>query len=302
MPLFFLIALELPNAGDASRRTPPRMVIPLAAIPRARADGLILYLRGWLAARRTRSPRTSPMARCLVARASFRYGSPSPRPSMRWMTYLLTAHMIQHFILMSIAPPLVVLGAPVVPLLRGLPDGIRPLVAAALPTPSAAPRGAIRHSPHDRMAAMNIAYLGWHIPAAFELTFRSETIHQFEHACFFFTSAAYWWVVLAPWPARRVWRRWTVIPYLLSADMLNTDSVRDARLLGTRALPVLPARRAHLVANTSTGSDRSRRRDVGVELARLSPARGRVDSSHACAARAATPPDYFKAGLVADAW
>jgi putative membrane protein len=28
--------------------------------------------------------------------------------------------------------------------------------------------------------------------------------------------------VLAPWPARRVWPRWTVIPYLLSADLLNT--------------------------------------------------------------------------------
>ena len=69
---------------------------------------------------------------------------------------------------------------------------------------------------------MNIAYLGWHVPAAFELTFRSEAIHQVEHGCFFFTSVAFWWVVLAPWPSRRVWPRWTVIPYLLSADILNT--------------------------------------------------------------------------------
>jgi cytochrome c oxidase assembly factor CtaG len=60
------------------------------------------------------------------------------------------------------------------------------------------------------------------VPAAFELTFRSEAIHQIEHACFLFTSVAFWWVVLAPWPSRRVWPRWTVIPYLLSADVVNT--------------------------------------------------------------------------------
>jgi putative membrane protein len=33
---------------------------------------------------------------------------------------LLFMHMAQHFVLMSIAPPLIVLGAPVVPMLRGL--------------------------------------------------------------------------------------------------------------------------------------------------------------------------------------
>jgi cytochrome c oxidase assembly factor CtaG len=69
---------------------------------------------------------------------------------------------------------------------------------------------------------MNIAYLGWHVPAMFELTFQSERIHDFEHLCFFLTSIAFWWVVLAPWPTQARWPRWTVIPYLLSADILNT--------------------------------------------------------------------------------
>jgi cytochrome c oxidase assembly factor CtaG len=36
------------------------------------------------------------------------------------------------------------------------------------------------------------------------------------------TSVGFWWVVLAPWPARPRWPRWTVIPYLLSSDLLNT--------------------------------------------------------------------------------
>ena len=69
---------------------------------------------------------------------------------------------------------------------------------------------------------MNISYLGWHAPAAFELTFHSEAIHNLEHLCFFSTSLAFWWVVLAPWPSKPRWPRWSVIPYLLSADLVNT--------------------------------------------------------------------------------
>ena len=38
---------------------------------------------------------------------------------------LLFMHMAQHFVLMSVAPPLIVLGCPFVPMLRGLP---RPIV------------------------------------------------------------------------------------------------------------------------------------------------------------------------------
>jgi putative membrane protein len=132
-------------------------------------------------------------------------------------------HMIQHFMLMSVAPPLLVVGAPVVPMLRGLP---RPLVRTIL-RPLLRARwfhGFTRIVTHPATAwlAMNATYLRWHVPAAFELTFRSEIIHDFEHMCFFATSLGFWWVVLAPWPASARWPRWTVIPYLLTADVVNT--------------------------------------------------------------------------------
>jgi len=39
---------------------------------------------------------------------------------------------------------------------------------------------------------------------------------------FLFTSIAFWWVVIEPWPARIQWSRWMVLPYLLSADVVNT--------------------------------------------------------------------------------
>jgi len=183
---------------------------------------LLIYLRGWRAARRTR-PRQLPPWRA----ASFVAGIVSlwiaiASPIDALDDYLLAAHMIQHFILMSIVPPLIVLGAPTVPLLRGLPRWFRVVLRPFFRARWL--HRVVRFLLHPVTAwlLMNIAYLGWHVPAAFELTFRSEAVHQVEHACFFFSSLAFWWVVLAPWPARRVWPRWAVIPYLLSADVLNT--------------------------------------------------------------------------------
>jgi cytochrome c oxidase assembly factor CtaG len=214
--------IELQGAGDDV----PQSFIRAWSLPLVPLIGLtltlLLYLAGWRAARRTR-PRELPSWRA----ASFVAGIVSlwiaiASPIDALDDYLLSAHMIQHFILMSIAPPLIVLGAPTVPLLRGLPRGfrfvLRPLFGARWL------RAFARFLIHPVVAwlLMNIAYLGWHVPAAFELTFASESIHQIEHACFFLTSVAFWWVVLAPWPSRRAWPRWTVIPYLLTADILNT--------------------------------------------------------------------------------
>ena len=184
---------------------------------------LVLYLRGWRAARVTRG-RELPAWRA----ASFVAGL-----VMLWIAlaspieavddYLLAAHMIQHFILMSIAPPLIVLGAPVVPMLRGVP---RVLIRRWLqPVFRAGWLRAVAHvvtHPVFAWIAMNSAYLGWHVPSVFEMTFRSEGVHGFEHICFFATSLAFWWAVLSPWPMRALWPRWAMIPYLLSADILNT--------------------------------------------------------------------------------
>jgi cytochrome c oxidase assembly factor CtaG len=193
-------------------------LVPFVAL----AVALLVYLRGWRLARVHR-PTELPTwrAACFVS-GIFSLWLALASPIDALDDYLLAAHMIQHFMLMSVAPPLIILGAPVVPLLNGLP---RWLIYALQPVFQARwLHGAVRFLTGPVMAwlMMNIAYLGWHVPAAFELTFRSEMIHQCEHACFFGTSVLFWWVVLAPWPARRVWPQWTVIPYLLSADIVNT--------------------------------------------------------------------------------
>jgi putative membrane protein len=183
---------------------------------------LFIYLVGWRAVRRTRLRQLPPWraASFVTGLASLWMAIASPIDALD--DYLLAAHMIQHFILMSIAPPLIVLGAPTVPLLRGLPASLRVLLRPLFRARWLHRVARFVVHPVTAWLLMNIAYLGWHAPAAFELTFRSEAIHQLEHGCFFFTSLAFWWVVLAPWPARRTWPGWTMIPYLLSADILNT--------------------------------------------------------------------------------
>jgi cytochrome c oxidase assembly factor CtaG len=194
-------------------------VVPLVGL----ALMLVLYLRGWNAARRTRALELPTWrAACFVGGiAALWIALASPIDALD--DYLLTAHMLQHFILMSVAPPLLVLGAPTVPLLRGLPGGLirvlsRPVFRARWF------HAVCRLVTHPVFAwlAMNIAYLGWHVPVMFVLTFTSERIHDFEHLCFFLTSVAFWWVVLAPWPTQARWPRWAMIPYLLSADIVNT--------------------------------------------------------------------------------
>jgi cytochrome c oxidase assembly factor CtaG len=132
-------------------------------------------------------------------------------------------HMAQHFVLMSIAPPLIALSAPVVPMLRGLP---RPIVRRVLRPVFATGWlhriGAWLTTPRVAWIAMNVSYVAWHIPRAYEYALSSENVHNCEHACFFFTSLMFWWPIIAPWPFRQNWSRWLLLPYLLLADLVNT--------------------------------------------------------------------------------
>ena len=181
-----------------------------------------LYLRGWSALQRTRA-RELPRWRAVCffgGLLALWIALASPIDALD--DFLLSAHMLQHFILMSVAPPLLVLGAPLVPMLRGLP---RWIVRALRPLFASRTMHKVAHAlAHPAVAwlLMNVAYLGWHVPQAFELTLRSEAWHNTEHMCFLLTSIVFWWVIVEPWPSRTRWSRWVVIPYLLTADVVNT--------------------------------------------------------------------------------
>jgi cytochrome c oxidase assembly factor CtaG len=48
----------------------------------------------------------------------------------------------------------------------------------------------------------NLTFLGWHLPAAYDLTLTNGTVHAIEHAMFFFTGLLFWARVIDPGPLR----------------------------------------------------------------------------------------------------
>ncbi|MGH9605855.1 MAG: cytochrome c oxidase assembly protein [Terracidiphilus sp.] len=181
----------------------------------------ILYLRGWRLARVTR-PRELPSWRALCFFAgllSLWLALASPLDALD--PFLLVAHMTQHLLLMSIAPPLLLLGNPMVPMLRGLPRSfVRDELAPWMNSRALHWLQRLFTNPVFGWVAMDLAVVLWHLPAAYELGLRSNFWHQIEHACFFFTAVAFWWYVVRPWPNKIRSSRWLIIPYFASAKMV----------------------------------------------------------------------------------
>lgn len=183
----------------------------------------LLYLRGWLALRRTRPAQFDGwrLAAFMGGLASLWLSIGSPMDG--FADALLSAHMVEHLILMSIVPPLVLLGWPTVPLLRGLPAFVRRGVAGPLLRLRFLRRfGHWLVRPRVAWLLMNVTFLAWHVPGAYDFALENEYWHDIEHLCFLFTSILFWWCIVQPWPARRRPHSWGILLYLLSADTVNT--------------------------------------------------------------------------------
>jgi putative membrane protein len=133
---------------------------------------------------------------------------------------LLTVHMVQHLLLMTFAPPLILLGAPVMPLLHGLPQQIvQAVVGPLFRWPPLQWIGRVITRPVFCWLAAAAALVGWHIPVAFTLGLQSESWHIVEHTCFLGAGLLFWWPVVQPWPSAAIWPRWSIILYLFLATL-----------------------------------------------------------------------------------
>lgn len=133
---------------------------------------------------------------------------------------LLTAHMAQHLLLMIVAAPLILLGAPTITVLYGLPRRfVRDMLGPVIRWRPVHRLGGICTHPAVCWLAGTVAVIGWHVPAAFDLALQSHCWHEIEHACFFGAGLLFWWPVIRPWPSVAESPRWSIPLYLFFATL-----------------------------------------------------------------------------------
>ena len=150
---------------------------------------------------------------------------------------LFSVHMLQHMLLTTVAAPLLMLGAPIRPLLRGLPalvrrTVVRPLAASAL-------MGGALHFLRHPLVAVGI-YVGglylWHWPTLYDAAVENPSLHALEHAHFLIGSLLFWSVVIDPEPFKGTLPYAARIVYVLLAGAAQNTVLGGLLAFSTRVL------------------------------------------------------------------
>ena len=183
-----------------------------------------IYVRGWQRLRQ-RAARVTPrwqLILYLAALACILAALISPIDSLALA--LLSMHMVQHLLLLMIAPLFFLLANPLAAFLWGLPRKWRLRVGRLL----------ARSSPFRRglwvLTLMPVAWSlyvvnmwVWHHPFFYELGLKNQWAHDIEHLLFFFTAVIFWWPVVNPAPRLHGAISYGFrIVYLLAAPLQNT--------------------------------------------------------------------------------
>jgi cytochrome c oxidase assembly factor CtaG len=165
-----------------------------------------VYAAGWLRMHREGNP-----ARVLGAARVLAFGAgiavlfialESPLDSLAGA--LFSAHMVQHLLLMLLAPPLLVWSRPVLVWLWAFPLAWRRRIGKFWNGTAAL------HGSHTFLMRPLVVWLMasgalwfWHLPGPYDWALENEGVHAFEHACFFLTSLAFWTLVAQPYGRRQ---------------------------------------------------------------------------------------------------
>jgi putative membrane protein len=158
-----------------------------------------VYLRGWLRHRRHKYDKVEDWrAGSFVLGLLFIWiATASPLAALDHE--LLTAHMVQHLLLMTLAPPLILLGMPRKPLLHALLH-------------------VVTHPALCWVAAAGTLVV-WHIPSVFMLGLRSQVWHGAEQASFLATGLLFWSPVIRPLQSSVKWPESSILLYLFLATL-----------------------------------------------------------------------------------
>jgi putative membrane protein len=132
---------------------------------------------------------------------------------------LLTVHMIQHLLLMTFAPALILLGEPLLAFWHGLPRIGKIVLGPLFRRPLVQRLGRTLSRPALCWIVSASTLMGWHVPALFTLGMHSEVWHCVEQASFLGAGLLFWWPVVQPWPGASIGPQWSILLYLFLATL-----------------------------------------------------------------------------------
>ncbi len=117
---------------------------------------------------------------------------------------LFFMHMSQHMLLQLIAPPLILLGAPTTPILRGLPRPVRQgIVRPIVRARQSRALFRLLTNPVLIWLAFAAANWGWHLGGSlYESALEHEGIHYLQHISFIAVAMLWWATVIDARPLR----------------------------------------------------------------------------------------------------
>ena len=158
-----------------------------------------VYLRAWLRFRRHEHKNAETWRAGSFLFGLFLIWIATASPLSALDHEMLTAHMIQHLLLMTLAPPLMLLGMPRKPLAHGWFH-------------------LITHPALCWFAAAGTLVV-WHIPSVFMLGARSQAWHGIEQASFLVTGLLFWRPVIEPSRNNLTWSESSILLYLFLATL-----------------------------------------------------------------------------------
>jgi putative membrane protein len=179
---------------------------------------LFIYLRGWFRLRRAHSISFAAWrgAAFVAGLLSLWIALASPLAALDHQ--LLTVHMMKHLLLMTVGAPLILLGAPALPLLCGLPKWF--MCRSPLPRIRTPPlRGHLLSNLVFCWLASTAAVIAWHIPTLFQLGLSSDTWHMVENACFLSAGLLFWRPIVGTGPRDAKQPQWSMPLYLFLATL-----------------------------------------------------------------------------------
>src|SRR5262249_25676835 len=111
---------------------------------------------------------------------------------------LFAAHMTQHLLLATIAPPLLVLGAPTADAVRDARPGLSPWLEALFDRIGFRRVWHLLSLPIVAWCLHTSAMWAWHAPSLYERSLRNDVLHVLQHLSLAGTGVLLWWGILRP--------------------------------------------------------------------------------------------------------